>query len=138
MGVQCGHIKNHIGSGGIPIATEIGIRELKTRASEVVRSVLESRSRYIVTLRGKPAALIIPVDADYDREKVDEVWNRLSDLREEVGDGRQSQMSTLEAVHEASVRSCCSDAPHHGDAASDIGVGDEVGRRALGAAHALV
>jgi prevent-host-death family protein len=98
--VQCGHIKNHIGSGGIPITTEIGIRELKIRASEVVRAVMENRSRYVITLRGKPAALLIPIDADYDREKVSEVWNRLQDLRDEVGKGKQGQKNSLEIIKE--------------------------------------
>ena len=31
---------------------EIGIRELKTRASEVVRAVKEQRARYVITPRG--------------------------------------------------------------------------------------
>ena len=42
---------------------EIGIRELKSRASEVVRAVKENRAQYVVTQRGVPAALIIPLDA---------------------------------------------------------------------------
>jgi prevent-host-death family protein len=82
------------------IATEIGVRELKIRASEVVRAVMENRSRYVITLRGKPAALIIPVDADYDRDKVNEVWNRLHTLREELGKGKQSQISSVEIFEE--------------------------------------
>jgi prevent-host-death family protein len=82
------------------IPTEIGIRELKVRASEVVRAVMEKRSRYVITLRGKPAALIIPVDADYDRDKVNEVWNRLHNLREEVGKGKHNKMNSLEIIEE--------------------------------------
>ena len=46
-----------------PKTEEIGIRELKSRASEVVRAVKEDRARYVITQRGKPAALIIPLDA---------------------------------------------------------------------------
>ena len=42
---------------------EIGIRELKARASDVVRAVKEQRARYVVTQRGKPVAAIIPMDA---------------------------------------------------------------------------
>jgi len=73
---------------------------LKTRASEVVRAVKENRSRYVITLRGKPAALLIPIDADYDQEKVSEVWNRLQNLRDEVGKGRQSQKNSLDIIEE--------------------------------------
>ena len=42
---------------------EIGIRELKARASEVVRAVKERRARYIITQRGKPAIILLPLDA---------------------------------------------------------------------------
>ena len=73
---------------------------MKTRASEVVRAVKENRSRYVITLRGKPAALLIPIDADYDQEKVSEVWNRLQNLRDEVGKGRQSQKNSLDIIEE--------------------------------------
>jgi prevent-host-death family protein len=86
--------------GRNPIATEIGIRELKIRASEVVRAVKENRSRYVITLRGKPAALLIPIDADYDRDKVNEVWNRLHNLREEVGKGKHNQINSLDIIEE--------------------------------------
>jgi len=79
---------------------EIGIRELKTRASEVVRAVKEQRARYVITQRGKPAALIIPLDADYERAKADEVWARLEKLREEIGKGWQSEKSAVEILSE--------------------------------------
>jgi len=79
---------------------EIGIRELKTRASEVVRAVKEQRARYVVTQRGKPAALIIPLDADYDRTKADEVWERLEKLGKEIGKGWQSEKSAVEILSE--------------------------------------
>jgi prevent-host-death family protein len=99
-GVQCGYIKNHIGSGGIPITTEIGIRELKIRASEVVRAVMENRSRYVVTLRGKPAALLIPLGGDYDRGNVDEVWNRLEKLRQEISKEELEKKNTMDILLE--------------------------------------
>ena len=50
--------------GEIKMTQEIGIRELKTRASEVVRAVKETQARYIITQHGKPAALIIPINAE--------------------------------------------------------------------------
>ena len=61
---------------------------------------MENRSRYVITLRGKPAALIIPVDADFDRDKVNEVWNRLHDLREELGKRKQDQISSKDIFEE--------------------------------------
>ncbi len=79
---------------------EIGIRELKTHASEVVRAVKEKRARYVVTQRGKPAALIVPLDAETTVDKGDEVWERLMKLREEIGKGWQSEKSAVEILSE--------------------------------------
>ncbi len=79
---------------------EIGIRELKTRASEVVRAVKEKRARYIITQHGKPAALMIPLDAEIDQKKSDEVWARLEKLRDELAKGWQSEKSAVEILSE--------------------------------------
>lgn len=79
---------------------EIGIRELKKRASEVVRSVKEQRARYVITQRGKPAALIIPLDAEPPVDKGDEVWERLLQLGEEIAKGWQSEKSAVEILSE--------------------------------------
>jgi len=79
---------------------EIGIRELKTRASEVVRAVKEQRARYVITQRGKPVALIIPLDAEVKAENGDDVWERLLKLGEEIGKGWQSEKSAVEILSE--------------------------------------
>ena len=79
---------------------EIGIRELKKRVSEVVRAVKEKRARYVITQRGKPAALIIPLDAEPPTDKGDEVWDRLMQLGEEIGKGWQSEKSAVEILSE--------------------------------------
>ena len=84
-----------------PKTEEIGIRELKSRASEVVRAVKEKRARYVVTQRGKPAALIIPLDAaPPEKPTDDEVWERLLKLGEEIGKGWQSEKSAVEILSE--------------------------------------
>ena len=41
---------------------EIGVRDLKIHASEIVRQVKEKQVRYVVTHRGHPVARIIPVE----------------------------------------------------------------------------
>jgi prevent-host-death family protein len=79
---------------------EIGIRELKTRASAVVRAVKETRARYVITQRGKPAALIVPVDAEPPKEKGDEAWERLEKLGEELAKGWKSEKSAVEILSE--------------------------------------
>jgi prevent-host-death family protein len=83
-----------------PRIEEIGIRELKSRASEVVRAVKEERARYVITQRGKPAAIIVPLDAAPPSKSADEVWERLQQLGEEIGKGWQSEKSAVEILTE--------------------------------------
>ena len=79
---------------------EIGIRELKARASDVVRAVKEKRARYVVTQRGVPAALIIPLDAVPAKPTDDEVWEHLIKIGEELAKGWQSEKSAVEILSE--------------------------------------
>ena len=79
---------------------EIGIRELKAQASEVIRSVKDNHVRYVVTQRGVPAALIIPLDAAVTKPSDDEVWERLMKIREELGKGWQNEKSAVEILSE--------------------------------------
>lgn len=39
----------------------VGIRELKNQATEILRAVREQRAEYIVTHHGKPIALLLPL-----------------------------------------------------------------------------
>lgn len=41
---------------------QIGIRELRDRASEILRRVREDQAQYVVTYQGRPMALIVPID----------------------------------------------------------------------------
>jgi len=72
---------------------EIGIRELKSRASEVVRAVKEHRARYIVTQRGVPVAAIIPMDAVLPEKDAEDSWKRLMEIRNKLGKGKNSKSS---------------------------------------------
>jgi prevent-host-death family protein len=83
-----------------PRTEEIGIRELKSRASEVVRAVKEERARYVITQRGKPAALIVPLDAAPPEKAADDVWERLQRLGEEISKGWESDKSAVEILSE--------------------------------------
>jgi prevent-host-death family protein len=83
-----------------PKTEEIGIRELKARASEVVRAVKEERARYVITQRGKPAAIIVPLDAAPPEKSAAEVWERLLKIGEELGKGWQSEKSAVEILSE--------------------------------------
>lgn len=78
---------------------EIGIRELKSRASEVVRAVKEKRARYVVTQRGIPVAAIIPMDAMLP-EKQEDGWEKLLAIRAKLGKGKSNKKSSLEILTE--------------------------------------
>jgi prevent-host-death family protein len=42
----------------------IGVRELREHTSEVLRKVREENAEYVITLQGRPVALIMPVNPD--------------------------------------------------------------------------
>jgi prevent-host-death family protein len=80
---------------------EIGIRELKARASDVVRAVKKNRARYVITQRGKPVAVIVPIDAVVPAKPADdEVWERLMKIGEELGKSWQNEKSAVEILSE--------------------------------------
>ena len=89
---------------------QVGIRELRDRASEILRQVREEKNEYIITYQGSPVALLIPVDqkaleqylhSEAQREASDETLTRqlyglvkatlseteLDELTQENGDG---------------------------------------------------
>jgi prevent-host-death family protein len=83
-----------------PKIEEIGIRELKSRASEVVRAVKEERARYVVTQRGKPVAAIIPMDAMLPEKTDDDGWEKLLAIRARLGREKRNKKSSLEILSE--------------------------------------
>ncbi len=79
---------------------KVGIRELKARASELVRAVKERRAQYIITQRGEPVAILLPVDAATPPPDPDEVWARLEALGQEIAANWQSEKSAVEILSE--------------------------------------
>ncbi|MCX7855631.1 MAG: type II toxin-antitoxin system Phd/YefM family antitoxin [Anaerolineae bacterium] len=79
---------------------EIGIRELKAHVSEVVSAVRERRARYLITWRGRPAAMLVPVDAVPPPPDADEVWARLEALGEEIARNWEGEKSAVEILAE--------------------------------------
>ena len=45
----------------------VGVRDLKNKASEILRAVREDGAEYVITYQGRPAAVLLPV-ADEDLE----------------------------------------------------------------------
>lgn len=83
-----------------PKTEEIGIRELKSRASEVVRAVKEQRARFIVTQRGIPVAAIIPMDAMLPEKKEEDGWEKLLAIRARLGKDKTRKKNSLEILTE--------------------------------------
>jgi prevent-host-death family protein len=82
---------------------EIGVRKLKTHASEIVRSVREQRARYVITQRGHPVALLTPLDEPAPQPasaEVDAAWDDLIRLGEEIGRSWQSPLTSVELLSE--------------------------------------
>lgn len=65
----------------------IGLRHLKTHASEVLRDVEDNRARYVVTNRGEPVAVIIPFSPaeEVEPKTREQLWEEFLRLRERIG-----------------------------------------------------
>ena len=84
--------------------SEIGVRKLKTHASEIVRSVREMRARYVITQRGRPVALLLPLDEPGPQaasmEADTTAWDDLTRLGEDISRSWQSPLTSVELLSE--------------------------------------
>lgn len=79
---------------------KIGIRELKANASALVNAVKEHRTQYLITRRGEPVAVLMPVDAVPSPPDPEDVWARLEALGQEIAQNWQSEKSAVEILSE--------------------------------------
>ena len=71
---------------------EIGVRELKSRASEIVRNVRRRRTRYVITYRGRPVGLLSPLEGNdlatqSSTAETSAAWDELTRLGQELAHG---------------------------------------------------
>ncbi len=86
---------------GGPDMREIGIRELKQRANEILRQVREEQETFTVTYRGKVVAKLVPVvDASIEQERTSAIWTQMDELSREIGTLWPLSMPAAEAVAE--------------------------------------
>lgn len=75
---------------------EIGVKELKTTASAVIERV-EAGAAYVVTKRGRPAAVLLPIDeaADVVLANADEYVRMRRQSRAAYAGGRTTNLEDL-------------------------------------------
>lgn len=85
---------------------DIGVRELKTRASEIIRSVRERRARYTITYRGQPVGVLMPLEQPRAEPAIgaagsaEAAWDELVRLGQEIGRGWRSPLTSTELLSE--------------------------------------
>lgn len=83
----------------------IGVRELKNKATQVVRAVREQAAEYIVTVDGQPVAVLRPFSEADNRQRLREVMMRemeeLRELSRLVSERWTSPKTALEILDEA-------------------------------------
>ena len=78
----------------------VGIRELRQRASELIRIVREDGRQVEITLRGVPVAMIIPIERPSDTNEAAIEWAKLDTLAAEISARWPAGVSAAEAVAE--------------------------------------
>lgn len=86
------------------MAHRIGVRDLKNKASEIVRDVHERKEEYIVTVRGEPVAMLRPLSKDSGDElrqaERQEALAKMDDLAERIAQAWRSPKTAGELVEE--------------------------------------
>jgi prevent-host-death family protein len=86
------------------MAARVGVRELKNRASEIVREVREDRATYVVTVRGEPVAELRPLGdpsiRERRREEIDQVLREVEELAERIERAWKSPKTAVELIEE--------------------------------------
>ena len=80
--------------------TEIGIRELKQRTSEILRHVREEKETISITYRGRVVARLTQVDKVGRKELDSQVWTSMDELAAEIGARWPVGATAVEAVRE--------------------------------------
>jgi prevent-host-death family protein len=80
--------------------TTVGIRELKQRASELVRNVWKEGQEITITYHGKVVARLVPAPAVVSSKEVERAWAELDELALEIGANWPSGVRAVEAVAE--------------------------------------
>lgn len=80
----------------------IGLRHLKTHASEILRDVEENQARYVITSRNRPVAVIVPYSPweVTQPEHADQAWAEFLASGEQVGQAWESPLTAVEILRD--------------------------------------
>lgn len=82
----------------------IGVRELKNQTSRIVRAVREEMAEYVITLKGKPVAVLRPFTEEdaqtLHQAERDEALADMKSLAQQVGEAWRSPKSGVELVED--------------------------------------
>ena len=84
----------------------IGVRELRQKASEVIRRVREESAEYVITYQGRPVAILLPLDAGQAEKEMVQAskravldnWERYELLAEELRRAGPADLSTQDLI----------------------------------------
>ena len=83
---------------------EVGIRELKANASKILDEVRERGARYVVTRRGRPVGILLPIaEAQGGAPGLvagEEAWQALEELGAQIARDWPEGVSTGEILSE--------------------------------------
>ena len=81
---------------------EVGVRELKVHASKILRHLRDRRTRYLVTYRGRPVAILAPLEpavmASSEPDSNESAWQELVRMGKEIGKKWRAPMSSAELL----------------------------------------
>lgn len=81
---------------------QIGVRELKTHASEILRNVRRRKTRYVITYRGRPVGILTPVQELETSvpSSAKENWDELTRLGQKIAEGWPAGVSSSDILSE--------------------------------------
>ena len=77
---------------------DVGIRQLKQQASEIVRRVREQKETITITYRGRPVAKMVPFEDT--KAASGAVWAQMDEIARQIGALWPREVSVAEAVKE--------------------------------------
>ena len=81
---------------------QIGIRDLKVRASEILRNVRRRKTRYVITYRGRPMGMLTPIEEPEPATTMtdDDNWNELVRLGQKIAEGWPAGVNSVDVLSE--------------------------------------